>query len=175
MVLSLITLIWVEDVFDASTSVQFTSVPFKTSLAGVISNFDTTGRVPFAEILEKVIMIDFTSKSDVAGKEFESKIRLYLLSPSETRMKLHSNNVPGTVHVNSSWSPLHTATSRGDITTPIIINMNWLAIGYNSFNLRHENYLLRIHDGAAGRSLALRKTVWLGADSCYFLLPESAY
>ena len=60
--------------FDSTTSVQFTSVLFKSSLTGAISNLDTTGRVPSAEILEKVNMMEFTSKS-VAGADSECKTR----------------------------------------------------------------------------------------------------
>jgi hypothetical protein len=105
VVLSLITLIWVVDMFDASMSVQFTSVPFNSSFAGSITTLDTSGRLPGEEILEKVNVMEFTVKSNVAGKDSECKIRSYLLaivSPSGTRKKLHSNNVPGVVHVNSS-------------------------------------------------------------------------
>ena len=94
-----------EDVFDVTMSVQFTSVPFKPSFMGAISNLDTTGWLPFAEILEKVNVMEFTSKSDVAGTDPECKVRknlLAIVSLSGTRKKLHSNNVPGTVHVNSS-------------------------------------------------------------------------
>jgi hypothetical protein len=103
--LSLITLIEVLVVFDASTSVQFTSVPFKLSFAGSITALDISGRLPGEEILEKVNVIEFTFKSDVAGKDAECKIRSYLLaivSPSGTRKKLHSTKVPGVVHINSS-------------------------------------------------------------------------
>jgi hypothetical protein len=95
----------VEVVFDAITSVQFISVPFKLSFAGSITALDISGRLPREEILEKVNVIEFTSKSDVAGKDSECKLRKYLLavvSPSETRKKLHSNNDPGVMHVNSS-------------------------------------------------------------------------
>jgi hypothetical protein len=106
MVLSLITLICVEVVFDAITSVQFISVPFKLSLTGSITALDTSGRLPGEETLEKVNVIEFTSKYDVAGTDSElCKARSYLLadvSPSGTRKKLHSNNVPGVVHVISS-------------------------------------------------------------------------
>ena len=103
MALSLITLIRVEDVFDATTSVQFTSVPFKPLLTGVISNLDTTGRLWSAEILEKMNMMEFTSKSEVADPEYKlRKNLLAIVSPSGTRKKLHSKNVPGTVHINSS-------------------------------------------------------------------------
>jgi hypothetical protein len=66
---------------------------------------DTSGRLPGGEILEKVNVIEFTSKSDVAGTDSECKLRKYLLadvSPSGTRKKLHSMNIPGVVHVNSS-------------------------------------------------------------------------
>ena len=94
-----------EDVFDATMSVQFTSVPFKPSFTGAISNLDTSGWLPSAEILEKVNVMEFTSKSEVAGNDPECKARKYLqaiVCPSVTRKKLHSNNVPGTVHVNSS-------------------------------------------------------------------------
>jgi hypothetical protein len=105
MVLSLITLICVEVVFDAIMSVQFISVPFKLSLTGSITTLDTSGRLPGEEILEKVNVIEFTSKSDVAGKDSECMLRKYLLaivSPSGTRKKPHSNNDPGMVHINSS-------------------------------------------------------------------------
>ena len=90
-----------EDVFDASTSVQFTSVPFKSSLTGAISNFDTSGWLPSAEILEKVNVMEFTSKSDVAETDSECKTRLYLLAivcPSGTSKKLHSKKLLGVVH-----------------------------------------------------------------------------
>ena len=50
---------------DAIKSVQFTSVPFKQSFTGSISKLDTTGWLPSAEILEKVNMMEFTSKSEV--------------------------------------------------------------------------------------------------------------
>ena len=91
--------------FDASMSVQFTTVPFKPSFTGVISNLDTSGWLSFAEILEKLIVMEFTSKSEVAGNDPECKARKYLqaiVCPSVTRKKLHSNNVPGIVHINSS-------------------------------------------------------------------------
>ena len=91
--------------FDASMSVQFTTVPFKPSFTGVISNLDTSGWLSFAEILEKLIVMEFTSKSEVAGTDPGFKIRenlLAIVSPSVTRKKLHSKNVPATVHVNSS-------------------------------------------------------------------------
>ena len=50
--------------FDATMSVQFTSVPFKPSLTGAISNLDTSGWLPSAEILEKMTVMEFTSKSE---------------------------------------------------------------------------------------------------------------
>ena len=124
--LSLITLIRVEVKFDARTSVQFTSVPFRPSLIGSIVNLDISGRLPSVEILEKVNVIEFTSKSDVAGTLAVCKTTrenfLAVVSPSGIRKKVHSNNNPGVVHVNSSRSPLQAgATPGGIITTPISI------------------------------------------------------
>ena len=61
--------------FDASTSIQFTSVWFKPSFTGAISNVDTTGWLPSAEILEKVNVMEFTCKSEVAGTDPECKLQ----------------------------------------------------------------------------------------------------
>ena len=44
--------------FDVNTSVQFTSVPFRSSLTGSISNIDMRGSLPSVEILEKVNVIE---------------------------------------------------------------------------------------------------------------------
>jgi hypothetical protein len=66
---------------------------------------DTSGTLPREEILEKVNVIEFTSKYDVTVAETELKVRKYVLgivSPSGTRKKLHSMNDPGVVHVKSS-------------------------------------------------------------------------
>ena len=95
----------VDVVSDASTSVQFTRVPFSSSLTGLISSLDVTGRLPSAEILEKMNVIEFTSKSDVGGKDCECKTRANLLAVvllSGTRKKLHSRKLPVVVHVNSN-------------------------------------------------------------------------
>ena len=106
------------------TSVQFTSVPFKSSLTGLITSLDISGRLPAAEILEKVNVIEFTSKSDIGHADCEDKTRAYLLavaSPSGIRKKLHSTNDPGVVHINANCSPLHTGTTPGgDSVTPFI-------------------------------------------------------
>ena len=114
--------------FDASMSVQLTSVPFKPSLTGLITSLDISGWLPATEILEKVNVIEFTSKSDTGVTDSEDKIREYLLavlSLSGIRKKLHSSNDPGVVQVNSSMSPLHTgATPGGDIITPILYHHN---------------------------------------------------
>ena len=124
-VLLLITLIRVEAEFNADTSVQFTSVPFKPSLTGSITSRVVSDRLPAAEILKKVNLIKFTSKSDITDSE--DKTREYFLavvSPSGITMKLHSINdsLTGVVQVNSSMSPLHTgAVPEGDIVTPFII------------------------------------------------------
>ena len=116
------TVTMVEVEFDVPTSVQFTSVPFRLSLTGLISNCDVSGKLLPAEIIKKVNVIEFTSKADVG--ELELRARAYLLdvvSPSGIRKKLHSRNRPLVVHVNSNWSPLHTgAIPGGDITTPVI-------------------------------------------------------
>ena len=92
----------VDFVSDASTSVQFTRVPFSSSsFTGFISNLDVTGRLPSAEILEKVNVMEFTSKSDVAETDSECKTRSYLLAivcPSGTSKKLHSKRLLGVVH-----------------------------------------------------------------------------
>ena len=135
MVLSLITLIKVDVEFDDATmSVQFTSVPFKASLTGLITSLDISGRLLVAEILEKVNMIEFTSKSDSigTGADCEDKTREYFLaavSPSGIRKKIHSESDPGVVHVNSSMPPLHTgAIPGGDIITPIINTSSKLAL-----------------------------------------------
>ena len=91
----------VDFVSDVITSVQFTRVPFSSSFTGAISNLDTTGWLPSAEILEKVNVMEFTSKSEVAGTDPECKLRKYLLAivcPSGTSKKLHSKRLPGVVH-----------------------------------------------------------------------------
>ena len=133
MVLSLITLIKVDVEFvDATMSLQFTSVPFKASLTGLITSLDISGRLLAAEILEKVNMIEFTSKSDIEVDCEEDKTREYSLAvvpPSGIRKKIHSENDPGVVHVNSSMPPLHTgAIPGGDIITPIINISSKLAL-----------------------------------------------
>ena len=122
-VLSLITLMLVEVEFDI-TSVQFTSVRFKQSLTGLITSLDISGRLPTAETLEKVNVIEFTSKCDIGVIISENKTREYFLaivSPSGIRRKLHSIDDPCVVHVNSNLSPLHTgAIPGGDSITPIM-------------------------------------------------------
>ena len=81
--LSLITLMLVEVEFDVATSVQFTSMPFKTSVTGLIASCDVSGRLPAAEILEKVNLVEFTTKSDVADCEDTNRERLLAVaSPS---------------------------------------------------------------------------------------------
>ena len=98
-------LIEVEFVSDDSTSVQFTRVPFRLSTTGLISSLDISGRLPAAEILENMNVIEFTSKSDIAETDCEDKIREYLLavvSPSGIRKKVHSRRLPEVVHVNSN-------------------------------------------------------------------------
>ena len=65
----------VDVVSDASTSVQFTRVLFSLSVTGLISNLDVNGRLLSAAILEKMNVIEFTSKSDVGGKDSECKTR----------------------------------------------------------------------------------------------------
>ena len=89
---------------DACRPVQLTSVLFKSSLTGVISNLDTSGWLPSAEILEKVNVMEFTSKYEVADSEYKPRENLLaIVPPSGTRKKLHSNQSPSaTVHVNSS-------------------------------------------------------------------------
>ena len=106
-------LINVDSVSDVSISVQFTSVPFRLFLTGLISNLDVSGKLLPAELTEKVNMTEFTSKVEV--RELGPRNRVYLLavvSPSGIRKKLHSTNLPVTVHVNSNVnrSPLHTDT-----------------------------------------------------------------
>ena len=95
----------VEFVSDDSTSVQFTRVPFRLSITGLIRSLDISGRLPETEILENVNMIEFTSKSDVGITDCEDKTHEYFLavvSPSGIRKKLHSRKLPEVVHVNSN-------------------------------------------------------------------------
>ena len=150
MVPSLIALIQVEVEFDASTSVQFTSVPFRPSFTGLIIKFVISGSTISSEILEKVNVIEFTTISDVAGTDCVCKTRINLVavvSPSGIRKKLHSANDPGVVHVNSSISPLQAgATPGGVITTPfnIIITIRSTIIMVD-FIYKRSSYLLLSH------------------------------
>ena len=81
-------------------------MPFKPSLTGLITSLDNSGKLYAAEILEKMNVIEFTSKSEEAGKESdECKVRSYplaVVSPSRIRKKFHSTNDPGVVQVNSN-------------------------------------------------------------------------
>ena len=91
--------------FDVSTLVQFTCVPFKVSITGVVSSLDTSDKLLSvdSEIIEKVNVIEFTSNVEVG--ELRPRNRTYLLAvvcPSGTRKKFHSRKPPVMVHVNSS-------------------------------------------------------------------------
>ena len=105
IITSFVMLTEVELVSNDSTSIQFTRVPFSSSVTELISSIDISGRLPAAEILENMNVIEFTSKSGVAETDCEDKICEYLLavvSPSGIREKVHSRRLPEVVHVNSN-------------------------------------------------------------------------
>ena len=48
----------VDEEFEDTKSIQFTTVPFKLSLTGQITNVDSTGKLPLADVLEKLNSVE---------------------------------------------------------------------------------------------------------------------
>ena len=92
---------------DDSKSSQFTTVPFRLSLTGPISNVDSTGKLSLADVLEKLNTVELTINSDIVAlaESEETKIRevsTAVVSFSRITLNLHSRKVPVVVHVNFS-------------------------------------------------------------------------
>ena len=97
----------VDEDCEDSTSIQFTTVPFKMSLMGPITNVDSTGKLPLADVLEKLNSVELTINSAIAAlAESEEKnarvMSVIVVSFSRYNLNLQSRALPAVVHINSS-------------------------------------------------------------------------
>ena len=66
----------VDEEFEDSKSIQFTTVPL--SLMGPITNIDSTGKLPLADVLEKLNSLELTINRDIAALD-ESEETKYVM------------------------------------------------------------------------------------------------
>ena len=97
-------------------SSQTTTVPFTTLVAGLINSLDISGPLFGGEILEKVNEILLTV-TVCTGKDRSTELKGCSIVTSSSGIKVitHSRALPGTVHINSSSSPLHTGATSGGL------------------------------------------------------------
>ena len=121
----------IDELVRVSTSSQTTTVPFTTLVAGLINNLDISGRLFGGEILEKVNEVLLTVIV-CTGIDCSNELRgcSKVISSGGIKVINHSRPLPGTVHVNSSSSPLHTGATSGGlkITVSDVDNVTMMII-----------------------------------------------
>jgi hypothetical protein len=50
----------IDDEFDVLKSIQFITVPFRLLFTGLITTLDITGKLPSADVLEKLNIVELT-------------------------------------------------------------------------------------------------------------------
>ena len=93
----------VDIVSDVSKSVQFTSVPFRPTVMGLITRIDISGELFGGESLEKVNLVELITNGSGASVSVVRPL-VYALATalSGVRINAHSSKLPDVVHVNSS-------------------------------------------------------------------------
>jgi hypothetical protein len=170
-------LIIVDTVSDVVTSVQFTTVPFRSSLTGLIDNVDVTGKAFSAELLEWRNVVEPIVCSNTCrwfGPEFW-RLCVCLIGPvsfSGIREKLHSRNLPVVLHVRIRVSPLHTdAILGGEITAPPV----------TGYFLRHltqswHAYIIILTNCYVPSQYNIQKEVRINRNIRYFMIyPKCEY
>ena len=152
-------MIVVDDNFGVNTSTQFITVPLRLVLTGLISSLDITG-LSSADVLDILNVVELTTNSGITtlGGPEETMMRensVAVVSFPRITLNLHSSWLPGTVHINSSSSPLHTrAITAGDIVTVPALRITILEL--NPADLRQPCQFLSIqHDSVAIPSMPL--------------------
>lgn len=108
----------VDDDLPVVLSVQLTTVPFRWLLTGLISMTDSSGKLLWGETLEKVKWVLLICKYVVSLKV--ERIREYVSSPVlENRLMPHLRELPVTLQVNSSWSPVQVGAVSGGLMTAV--------------------------------------------------------
>ena len=105
-------------------SVQFTLVPFKSLLTGLITNLDTRGNSSWLETLEKLNDVELTVWDhawSVSTVEEAYPLEYEYIPPwSSDSNENHRWNLAFVLQISSSSSPSHTtASSEGDNRSPV--------------------------------------------------------
>ena len=102
----------VDELVRDSPSSQTTKVPFMTLVAGLINSLDIRGPLFGGEILEKVNEVLLTVIV-CTGMDCSNELRgcSKVISSGGIKVINHSRALPGTAHVSSSSSPLHTGAT----------------------------------------------------------------
>ena len=119
----------VDELVRVSPSSQTTMVPFTTLVAGLINSLDISGRLFGGETLEKVNEILLTV-TVCTGKDCSTELRGCSIVISCGKVITHTRALPGTVHVNSGSSPLHTGATSGElkITVSDVVNITMMIV-----------------------------------------------
>ena len=105
---------------------QFTTVPFKWSLTGPISNVDSTGKLSLADVLEKLNTVELTTNSDIAA----------LAESEETKIcKTSVAVISFSKKKKPTKSPLQMAPCRGTCQLQLTSTAHW-----SSLRRRHSGH-----------------------------------
>ena len=93
----------VDIVSDVSKSVEFTSVPFRLTVTGLITKIYISGELFGRESLEKVNLVKLITNGSEASVSVVRPFVYALASAfSGVRTNAHSSKLPDEVHINSS-------------------------------------------------------------------------